>query len=239
MNKCVLSYEVDNFRAYSGVTKGGGGTTVSSASGGSESLTSASGGSESLTSASGGDSIQVSAIDYIPGSYLQGLGTSNNGDGHTHSVTDEAGTYTTSSASSSHVHSVDDHEHSVSIPSHTHGVTVPSHTHGVNIPSHTHSVTIPDHTHDIDHGIYEFGYLPPSVVVKVDGNVVPGVTSLSGSDIDIVPYLSKTGTKVNRSQFHTVEVIPNTDTNNPKGLARIYANVVKQVFIKSIGGGDY
>ena len=38
LNKAKLSYEVDNFRAYSGVTTGGCGATVSSASGGGQTI---------------------------------------------------------------------------------------------------------------------------------------------------------------------------------------------------------
>jgi phage minor structural protein len=211
MNKCMLNYSVDYFRSYGAATKGGGGTTV----------TSASGGGTTVTSADGGGSTETTVITVKLGSFLQNMGTA---------AVDYATTPTQDDNFLSHSHSVTDHEHSV---------TVPDHSHSVTIADHSHSVTIPDHTHDIDHGIYEFGYLPPSVTVKVDGNTVTGVTGLTGSDIDIISYLDKTSGKVNRGEFHTVQIIPSTNTNNPKGLARIYANVTKQVFIKSTGGGDY
>jgi hypothetical protein len=104
--------------------------------------------------------------------------------------------------------------------------------------AHTHSVAA--HSHDIDHGIYEFSYLPPSVVVKVDGNVVAGLTALTADEFEVAAYLEKDSNgKILRSQFHTIEIIPNTNVNNPKGLGRIYANVIKQVYMQSIGGGDY
>lgn len=209
LNKCMLNYDVALFRSYGAAVKGGGGTTV----------TSAGGGSESLTSANGSESFSIDSYRFIAGAAVD-------------NTTAESQTSTPSQDGdfAYHSHGVYDHGHNVTINGHQHGVTVPSHSHGV---------TIPDHTHDIDHGIYEFGYLPPSVVVKVDGTTVTGVTALAGSDIDIIPYLTKTGTKVNRGIFHTVEVIPVADTNNPKGLARIFANVVSQCFIQSVGGGDF
>ena len=105
--------------------------------------------------------------------------------------------------------------------------------------THSHDIEIPDHTHDIEYGIYEFEYLPTKLTLKVDGTTVTTNAPLSDSDFDIIPYLSKTSGKVNRGAFHTVEIIPNTTANNPDGLARINASVVKQIFVQSRGGGDY
>lgn len=111
-------------------------------------------------------------------------------------------------------------------------MSLPAHVH--YLADHTHSV--PGHSHNIDYGIYEFGFLPPSVVVKVDGNVVAGVTGLAGSNIDIMSYLDATGNKVDRSIFHTIEIIPDTSIDNPEGLARIIANVNWKVFIRNNSG---
>ena len=229
LNKARLSYEVDNFRAYSGTTAGGGGTTVSSASGGGQTLAV---GNTSAVTADGtykvGDVLVSSDISVITGNNKTGFIKADGS--HNHSVSGSASpsgdtvTGTTNTAGS-HKHDMYGHAHFI------------SHEH--TVANHTHSVTIPNHTHDIDHGIYEFPHLPPSVIVKVDGNIVPGLTALSGFDIDIVPYLNATGTKINRGEFHTVEIIPQTSVDNPKGLARIYANVVNQVYIQSVGGGDF
>ena len=116
------------------------------------------------------------------------------------------------------------------------GDEVQSHLHFIDW-SHSHSV--PSHTHDIEYGIYEFEYLPTKLTIKVDGTTVTTNAPISDSDFDIIPYLSKTSGKVNRGAFHTVEIIPNTTANNPDGLARINASVVKQIFVQSRGGGDY
>ena len=94
------------------------------------------------------------------------------------------------------------------------------------------------HTHAMVYGIYEFGFLPTAVVIKVDGTAIPA-TALTGNDIDIVPYLSLSGGKVSRGAWHTVEIYPGTTIYNPQGLARITAAIVKQIFVQSRGGGNY
>jgi len=228
LNKCMLNYDVAAFRAYSASVKGGGGQTSSASS---EATTAGggvvtSGASSEATTVSGNENLEIGSMT------LGSVFVDYTGLNSKVSVPEEPSDFYL------HGHDVYDHSHSVNINGHTHSMAHThqggEHTHGM---AHTH--TVADHTHDIEHGIYEFGYLPPSVVVKVDGNVVTGVVGLTGFDIDIVPYLTKTGTKVNRGVFHTVEVIPGTDANNPKGLARIFANVVKQVYMQSVGGGDY
>ena len=108
----------------------------------------------------------------------------------------------------------------------------------VTIPDHVHNVTMPAHAHGITYGIYEFANLPTAVVIKVDGTTIPA-TALTGNDIDIVSYLSLSGGKVSRGAWHTVEIYPGTTVDNPTGLARITAAVVKQIFVQSRGGGNY
>lgn len=172
INKCLLTYKTNKFRAYE----------TSAASGGS-----------AITSSgfSGAQSTEVAIST--------------------------ATLYTGSSGGETHVHS-----YSI------------DHSHSIPLAQHLHIVTIPAHVHDLIYGIYEFGYLPPSLVIKVDGNTIP-ITALTGTDIDIVPYLASTGGIVNRGVFHKVEIFPNTDGNNPSGLARITACVTKQIFIQSRG----
>lgn len=121
---------------------------------------------------------------------------------------------------------------------HAHQIVDIDHMHNVEVPAHTHDVVMPSHTHDIEHGIFEYEYLPEDVLIKVDGNVIPA-SGLSGKDIDIVPYLSATDGKIQRGIFHKVEIFPGVTEQNPLGLARITATVVKQIFTQSRGGGDY
>lgn len=97
---------------------------------------------------------------------------------------------------------------------------------------HIHQVEIPPHVHAINYGIYESSVAASSLSIKVDGTIIPGETSLTGTDIDIVPYLNKDDAgKITRG-WHKVEITPNN-------LARITASVVKQIFVQSRGGGNY
>ena len=323
INKCLLTFETDEFRAYdqaitdagatnqtsssggsyvttttssggSSVTSSssggttvtsssGGGATVTSANGGNSTITSASGGGETITSSSSSSTItstnsgninwwdcdfgifsQAPTIDlstesnyttnpvsltyhshYVPielGTWL--LDHTHNIDAsHTHQITIPSHSHIVYTSSHSHSVTTPSHSHTVTIanhthtnvdPAHTHNFTDPTHSHSVTIPTHTHTVTIPAHGHDIDYGIYEFGYLPPSHVIKVDNTTIP-ITALSGSNIDIVPYLANSGGIITRGTFHEVTIYPNTNTQNPLGLARISACIVKQTFIQSRG----
>jgi len=123
---------------------------------------------------------------------------------------------------------------------HRHYIDGVNHSHDVDIPEHAHDVNIPPHNHDINYGIYEYSNLPESVIIKVDGNTVAGVTGINENDINIVSYLSKDSEgKITRGTFHKVEIFPNTSEQNPVGLARITATVVKQIFLQSRGEGNY
>lgn len=236
VNKCLLTYKTDKFRAYETGAASGGGSAATSSSGGSATPTSSSGGSSTETSTSGGGSTSgassTSTTDTSTlATYISLVFDTTIDDGtglHFHGV------------DASHTHTLPNHDHGMahthSVSAHTHDVAIPAHTHTVAVPAHTHDVTIPDHTHAINYGIYEFGFLPPSLVIKVDSTVIP-ITALTSSDIDIVPYLSLTDGKPIRGAFHKVEIYPDTGVDNPGGLARITAAIVKQVFIQS--RGDY
>lgn len=175
VNKCILSYETEYFRAYEKGAKAGGGVTS----------------------------------DTKGGNYM---------------TSDEKGTWD------------EDLDPVMGELVTEYGDAVQAHSHFIDW-GHSHKV--PTHTHDIEYGIYEFEYLPTKLTIKVDGTTVTTNAPISDSDFDIIPYLSKTNGKVDRGTFHTVEIIPNTTTNNPDGLARINASVVKQIFVQSRGGGDY
>ncbi|MBR6982140.1 MAG: phage tail protein [Ruminococcus sp.] len=159
---------------------------------------------------------------------------------HTHDVSIPSHTHNVTVSDHSHSVTIPSHTHDVSIPSHTHNVTIPSHTHDVNIPNHTHKVTIPDHTHKVElpdhthgivYGIFE-GTTASSCTLKIDGTIAStGVQQ--GSDIDIVPYLSKDSNgKITRSAWHTIEVIPDK-------MSRIEMNLFVRTFITSHTGGNY
>ena len=218
VNKCLLTYETSNFRAYE--------TGAASA------------GASTQTSAGGGAHAHL-MFSNIGGQWDDPLNhwsknTDSGGDpSHTHDFVDythEATTYQVrKSATSADFYNV--------------GMLInPTYAEDLwtyqDAASHTHNVSIPSHTHDMVYGIYEFTYLPTAVVIKVDGTTIPA-TALTGNDIDIVPYLSLSGGKVSRGTWHTVEIYPGTTGINPDGLARITAAIVKQIFVQSRGGGNY
>jgi phage minor structural protein len=260
VNTMSLSYETEKFRPYSQATAGGGsttktttsggGTTATSSSGGGTTATSSSGGGVSTSTASGGGTTQSStsgggatvsssAVDFNGVTLATGLPVGSITppyEEHYHLVTlqDSQLQHAHSVTVPSHSHSVSvpSHTHDFNVPNHSHNVTIPNHTHSVTIPDHSHDLTLPDHTHDVLPGIYEVNVSASAVTVKVDGNTVP-VTSTTGNDIDIIPYLAKdAGGKVTRGTWHEVEITPNN-------LARINANIISRLFISSHIGGNY
>ena len=122
-------------------------------------------------------------------------------------------------------------EFDIDIPAHSHSVKIPGHNHTVEIEAHTHVVILPDHTHDIVYGIYE-GTRASSVTINVDGTDVPAA-EITSREIDVIGYLSKdTNGKIRRGAWHEIQIVPD-------GLTRIEANLTAQVFVQSVGGGDY
>lgn len=227
----------------------GGGSTQTSSSGGGVSTSTQSGGGAAPTSSAGGDhnhKLFVGRSFALPPVGNQGFAFRLEGGGTVgvQIPVDQmvTGDVVTETSSGDHIHTVSvpphshdfstpNHTHSVTVPSHTHSVSIPNHTHQINIPNHTHQITLPDHTHEIEHGIFELSTLPTAVTVKVDGNVVPGLTALNVTDFNIIPFLNvDSGGQVTRGAWHTVEITPNN-------LARITADVISRVFIQSREGG--
>lgn len=237
INKLILNYTLEPFRAYSKATKGGGkvsdttssggGDWTSTESGGGDWTSTDSGGGDWTSTDSGGGGYTTSGVDrYIGG-----------GKGHNHGVQNGAvmrdgqGKYMgTFWESGDHEHRIDlpNHSHQVRIPSHSHQVRIPSHSHSVRIESHKHQFTIPDHTHDIEYGMYQ-GSSARSATLRVDGIYVGN----TNTEVDIIPYLSKDkGGRIQRGTWHTVEIVPD-------GLTRVNASLFIQLFTTSRGGGDY
>ena len=148
VNKCLLSYEIDYFRAYERATKGGGATTETTDSGGSH---------------------RHKMFDMEISQY------------YTEPPTDVG--WHLFMASMSATSTVDA---AIILP----GDDVDLYTRDA-AGVHNHDIEIPDHIHAIDYGIYEFDYKPTQITIKVDGNTVSTTASLSDSDVDIIPYLSK------------------------------------------------
>lgn len=231
VNKVALSFRVEPFRGYSRAIE----SAPSVSSGPSTRNTTANGGGETPTtstqparieSSSTLDDWDLFAIN-IP-EYVNSVLDHNHGIPAGTSLMKADGKPITFIPSGGHGHSLTtDHRHSVTIPSHSHTVTIAPHTHNMD---HTH--TIPAHSHEIEFGIWE-GPMPESVQVRVDGVLVPGLTT-SGEEIDIVPYLSKDNSgRINRGDYHEITITP------VGSLGRIVASVFTQIFAQSRGGGDY
>ncbi|AZS14575.1 hypothetical protein [Paenibacillus lutimineralis] len=181
----------------------------------------------------------------LSGNVVRGMATS--GGGGTY-PTSEGGSHDHGGTAGSHNHGNEanknyappitrdgQHLHSVTIPPHEHDVLSHSHfidhTHEVVIPKHSHLVNIPPHTHDMVFGIFK-GPTPSKVEVRVDGNLIPGLTT-SVDGFDIIPYLSKDDSGKVQRGWHEIEITP------VNSLGRIVASVFSQVFATSRGGGNY
>lgn len=174
INKVIVNFEFEDFRAYSKAIKGGGGNSTTSSSGGGYNTTSGGGGGSSTTTSAGGGT--YNSTDYGGGDY----GSTESGGGDYTSTDSGGGEYLTTSQdntaewwrygggfipadfmnmelsgkyrhshaiNASHTHS---HTHSTRVSDHSHSVKLPNHTHQVQIPNHTHSFQLSDHTHSID-----------------------------------------------------------------------------------------
>ena len=162
-------------------------------------------------------------------------------------VTGYAGQDSTTGWEDDHTHSVPTHSHGmnhfhrlasftippleIEVPAHGHNVRIPGHNHSVDIPAHTHDVTLPEHTHGIVYGIYEGGRAS-SVTIMVDGAAVPA-SEVAKTEIDVSAWLSKDDSgRIRRGAWHEIQIVPDA-------LTRIEANLTAQVFVQSVGGGDY
>lgn len=227
INKLLLQFQLEPFRAFSQATGGGGALADTTAGGGGYADTTSNGGGAYDSTNSGGGAYETTTVD----SY-----TGDSSGGHNHGIYPGerlaiwGGTKDGCVVSDGYVTWVKsgNHRHSINIPSHTHGFSIPSHSHSFSIPSHRHSFNIPSHTHEIAQGIYE-GTTASKVSIKVDGKTV----TVSGNEINIAPYLSTgDGGKILRDTWHEIEITPDK-------MTRIIANVFIQLFVNSRGEGDY
>ncbi|MBY3623748.1 hypothetical protein HGO21_29990 [Acinetobacter sp. CUI P1] len=178
INKVMLSFQVEAFRAYSKAIEGGGAVTTSTAAGGALATTTASGGGLATTTSSGGSSVQTtsSTPEQAPttttkSTSVESATTSNSwqqfaiivpdavnvAPDHNHGIPNgtmlmvQGGGAVPFTASGAHSHILtSDHRHNVTIPGHNHSVTIPGHDHTVDLPNHTHGIDLPNHSHSIN-----------------------------------------------------------------------------------------
>ena len=215
INKLILNYTLEDFRAYSKAIKGGGATSDTTDSGGGEyTSTDSGGGGYTTTDSGGGEYDTTHGIDDVRGGNVYRTVTTGRGSGNFVGYAEDY-----------HVYS---HEHHIELRAHRHDVDLPSHRHSISISSHRHSFTLPNHTHEIKYGIYE-GHSANSAYLKIDSKTIYNYEK----EVNLVPYLSKDNSgKIERGTWHTVEIVPN-------GLTRINASLFIQLFTNSRGGGDY
>ncbi|WP_379135958.1 phage tail protein [Paenibacillus sp. sgz500958] len=230
INKVRLSFETESFRAYSKAiesapaTSSGPSSTQTTSTEPARIPTTSVDESKVLSSTTSDEWMQF-AIE-IPDAVSAA-------DDHNHGIPNgttlmvQGGGTVTFIASGGHVHALtSDHRHLITIPGHFHNVQIPAHNHEM---PHTHQ--IPAHSHEIEYGIYE-GPSPNTLIIKVDGHTIPN-NAISGTDVDIIPYLSKDDSgRVQRGTWHTIQITPDS-------LGRVVANVVTQLFVQSRGGGNY
>lgn len=232
INKCILNYRLEQFRAFSKAIGGGGGSTQTSSSGGGGSTTSSDGGGVSSSTADGGSSVTTSSggggivTDTGPGGinveWVDVQTGPGGADNHRHKYR----------RVHSHQHAVNipSHRHEVNIPRHNHRFYIDDHYHRINLPTHDHRINIPEHTHNLQFGIYQ-GDRASKVTIKVDGKAIP--QTQENTDINIIDYLAvDSAGKVQRNTWHEIEIIPDK-------MSRIVANIFMQIFTNSRGGGDY
>ncbi len=232
INKCILNYRLEPFRAFSKAIGGGGGSTQTSSSGGGGSTTSSDGGGMSSSTANGGSAVTTSSggggivTDTGPGginvTWVDVRTGPGGADKHRHDYR----------RVNSHQHAVNipSHRHDVNIPRHNHRFYIDDHYHRINLPTHDHRINIPEHTHNLQFGIYQ-GDRASKVTIKVDGKAIP--QTQENTDINIIDYLAvDSAGKVQRNTWHEIEIIPDK-------MSRIVANIFMQIFTNSRGGGDY
>ena len=224
INKCILNYQLESFRAYSKAVEGGGGYEDTTEAGGASTITTKDGSINTNTTESERVTVEGLATNM---SYYRGGVTlyTDEAPNHNHGLKDAVN-------SGGHDHVVDGHAHEVFVETdpHSHGIEIDDHAHEIKLDPHSHSIKIEDHTHALEFGIYQ-GSRADKVTIKIDGKVIP--QTQAGQDINIVPYLSTDkGGKILRNTWHTIEIIPNK-------MSRIVANVFMQIFTNSRGGGDF
>lgn len=249
INKILLTYQTEKYRAYSKATKGGGaivsgGTTAGGGAYVSGSSTQSGGGTTvGSTSQSGGGATSSANGSHRHATlkYISDVsGETSVGSPRLYEAygtgfrliipsVSMAGDVTTSQAADDHTHTVPAHTHNFS-------VTVPAHSHqfNINIPNHTHDfkIDIPDHTHEIDYGIWEDSKIPSKVEVKIDNKLVTTLTSTSADRFDIVEFLYNDDGLVTRG-WHTIEIKPIGARARFVGQCTIYG------FIGATDGGEF
>ena len=173
INKMMLSWSIENFRAYETAAAAGGGTAATTSGGGANTATSSAGGGSERTSSSAGSVTLTSdpseektstsaenfsqtgaampVYTYVGGpteTANAGTGATGGAGEHSHWIT---GTGMASSNVGNHTHSGPSHKHDMAAHQHDfpHTHDLGGHKHSFTIPVHSHTASIGSHSHSL------------------------------------------------------------------------------------------
>lgn len=184
VNKCILNFSFEAFRAYNKGMASGGGDYYS-------------------TDTVDGDSIPITKIAF-------GNTTTTHRPSDVEYDTVSLHTRSTYGGTEE----VPDHKHGIQtfrqVSYHDHRVDISGHEHRVDISGHSHRIRVDDHTHDLDFGIYQ-GETADKATVTINDKEVPNVEP--DKDINLVDYLATDDKgKIYRNQWHVIKIKPNSNT---------------------------
>jgi len=265
INKLILQYQLDPFRAFSQATGGGGGTTQTTTNGGGVSSTTASGGGTNTTTSAGGEYADTTASGGSTSSTTtSGGGSYETSDvdeniggrgGHNHGIgtgtllaiwggSNEEGLL----KGSGYVSWVPsgNHYHELYIPSHKHSFTVPAHRHSFSIGAHNHNFTLAAHSHTFSIAAHSHSMTLKDHTHKITHGIYEGETATSVTikvDGKAVPV---TGGEIDIIKYLSTgdggKILRDTWHEieiTPNKMTRIVANLFTQLFVNSRGEGDY
>lgn len=266
INKVMLSYQVEAFRAYSraieaapAVTSGPSSTSTTAAggqttSGPSSTSTTAAGGqttsgpsSTSTTASGGGETSAPGVWSLLPpqellGDFMSSTGHHDHGIDFGTQLLTAGGGSVTWVPSGSHRHSMFSVSHTHNVSAHTHGMDhthqIAAHVHGMD---HTHQIAA--HTHGMDHT-----HVIPSHTHDILYGIFQGPTPSALEvrvDGKLIPGLGTSADDVNIIPYLAKDGGGRVQRGwheikiTPNNLGRIVASVNSQIFVQSRGGGDY
>ena len=265
INKLILQYQLEPFRAFSQATGGGGGTTQTTTNGGGVSSTTASGGGTNTTTSAGGEYADTTASGGSTSSTTtSGGGSYETSDvdeniggrgGHNHGIgtgtllaiwggSNEEGLL----KGSGYVSWVPsgNHYHELYIPSHKHSFTVPAHRHSFSIGAHNHNFTLAAHSHTFSIAAHSHSMTLKDHTHKITHGIYEGETATSVTikvDGKTVPV---TGEEIDIIKYLSTgdggKILRDTWHEieiTPNKMTRIVANLFTQLFVNSRGEGDY
>lgn len=250
INKVLLTFKTEPYRAYSRATKGGGaivqataggGGIVKATSGGGAIVKATSaGGYTAKSTASGGSSVQSSTSESGGGSTSSAGGDHNhlmftyfsklNQDAEVKDVwkagsTDQmVGMYSFHGGSPDLYTAGSSGNHNHTVPAHTHRVSIdiPAHSHNFEVPNHSHDVNLPDHTHQVDLPNHSHDITLPDHIHDIDYGIYQDTNTPKKVEVRIDDKLVTTITETSVDRLDIAEFLyKDTDGKISRGWHEI------------------